>query len=125
MYASQLANLLALLAVYFTVADGRLLQPAAGQLGCSGVIPACLSRRCLTRTLNNVDTVVCPRCMPTFVPVKGADGQSTVQCGKPPGALMGAKWTTSQCKYLHTSVATATTVLEQPQEPYPRPAVQC
>lgn len=59
---------------------GRSLQQAS--VSCPTFIPACTPRRCTTRILDSKETYVCLRCMRGYVPVKGKDGKSVVQCGE-------------------------------------------
>lgn len=60
--------------------NGRALLQSG--VSCPAQIPACMQRRCTTRILGSKETYVCLRCLPTYVPVKGSDGKSVVQCGK-------------------------------------------
>jgi hypothetical protein len=32
--------------------------------------------------LANKESVTCPRCMPGYIPIKGVDGTSVIQCGE-------------------------------------------
>jgi hypothetical protein len=64
------------------VPTGRSLQQSG--VSCPAQIPACTPRRCTTRILDSVETYVCLRCLRGYVPVKGSDGKSFVQCGKQP-----------------------------------------
>lgn len=59
---------------------GRSLQQAS--VSCPTFIPACTPRRCTTRILDSKEAYVCLRCMRGYVPVKGKDGKSVVQCGE-------------------------------------------
>lgn len=59
---------------------GRSLQQAG--VSCPAKIPACTLRRCTTRILDSKETYVCLRCLKGYVPVKGSDGKSVVQCGE-------------------------------------------
>lgn len=80
----QLALLLllfsALLGEASAVPAGRSLQQSG--VSCPAQIPACMSRRCTTRILNSQETYVCLRCQSGYMPVKGSDGKSVVQCGE-------------------------------------------
>ena len=60
--------------------NGRMLLQSG--VSCPAQIPACTARRCTTRIMNSVETYVCLRCRTGYVPVKGSDGKSVVQCGK-------------------------------------------
>lgn len=59
---------------------GRELQQAG--VSCPAQIPACMLRRCTTRILDSKETYVCLRCQKGYIPVKGSDGKSVVQCGE-------------------------------------------
>jgi hypothetical protein len=60
--------------------NGRVLLQSG--VSCPAQIPACTARRCTTRILDSKETYVCLRCQRGYVPVKGSDGKSVVQCGK-------------------------------------------
>jgi hypothetical protein len=60
----------------------RAQQAAARSDSCQPHIPACAARSCPTPILLAKETVICPRCMPGYVPVWGRDGVSAIQCGK-------------------------------------------
>jgi hypothetical protein len=60
--------------------NGRMLLQSG--VSCPAQIPACTARRCTTRILDSVETYVCLRCQRGYVPVKGSDGKSVVQCGE-------------------------------------------
>jgi hypothetical protein len=74
-------GLLLLLLLPLVVATNarELLQSG---VSCPAQIPGCMPRRCTTRVLDSRETYVCLRCQRTFVPVKGSDGRSIVQCGE-------------------------------------------
>jgi hypothetical protein len=72
--------LLALLGHASASPGGRSLQQSG--VSCPAQIPACMPRRCTTRILNSKETYVCLRCQSGYVPVKGSDGKSVVQCGE-------------------------------------------
>jgi hypothetical protein len=72
--------LFALLGDASAVPAGRSLQQSG--VSCPAQIPACMPRRCTTRILNSVETYVCLRCWSGYIPVKGSDGKSVVQCGE-------------------------------------------
>jgi hypothetical protein len=71
--------LLLLLPLATANATRQLLQSG---VSCPAQIPGCMPRRCTTRILDSRETYVCLRCQRTFVPVRGSDGRSIVQCGK-------------------------------------------
>jgi hypothetical protein len=62
------------------VPAGRSLQQSG--VSCPAQVPACTPRRCTTRILDSVETYVCLRCLLGYIPVKGSDGKSVVQCGE-------------------------------------------
>jgi hypothetical protein len=62
------------------VPTGRSLQQSG--VSCPAQIPACTPRRCTTRILDSKETYVCLRCLKGYMPVKGSDGKSIVQCGE-------------------------------------------
>jgi hypothetical protein len=64
------------------VAAGNARQLMQSGVSCPAQIPGCMARRCTTRILDSRETYVCLRCQRTFVPVKGSDGRSIVQCGE-------------------------------------------
>ena len=50
---------------------------------CPTQIPGCMSRRCTTRTVDNVkDRYVCLRCKQGFVPVLSSNRKSIIQCSE-------------------------------------------
>lgn len=59
-------------------------------VSCPAQIPGCMARRCTTRILNSRETYVCLRCQRSFVPVKGSDGRSIVQCVCPQGTFLNS-----------------------------------
>lgn len=73
-----------------TAAASALAATPAGRLGrellqsgttCATEIPHCTARRCTTRILGSRETYVCLRCKQGFIPARGIDGRSIVQCG--------------------------------------------
>lgn len=60
--------------------NGRMLLQSG--VSCPAQIPACTARRCTTRIMDSQETFVCLRCQRGYVPVKGSDGKSVVQCGE-------------------------------------------
>lgn len=96
----QLALLLllfsALLGEASAVPAGRSLQQSG--VSCPAQIPACMSRRCTTRILNSQETYVCLRCQSGYMPVKGSDGKSVVQCVCPQGTYQVTNGTSRSCK---------------------------
>jgi hypothetical protein len=80
-----LVPLLLLLTLAATASEGRQRlsrQAAARSESCQAQIPACAATVCPTRLLANRETVVCPRCLPGYVAVRGSDGASAIQCGE-------------------------------------------
>jgi hypothetical protein len=77
--------------------SGRMLLQSG--VSCPAQIPACTARRCTTRILDSVETYVCLRCQRGYVPVKGSDGKSVVQCGecRPCCLQLHHKQATAQC----------------------------
>ncbi|KAF8063058.1 Heat shock 22 kDa protein [Scenedesmus sp. PABB004] len=65
---------------------------------CAAQIPACTARRCTTRILDSRETYVCLRCQRTYVPVRGSDGRSVVQCVCPPGTFQVKVGSTRECR---------------------------
>lgn len=68
---------------YAAAPSGRLgRELLQSGVTCANDIPYCTARRCTTRILGSKETYVCLRCQPTFVPARGIDGRSIVQCGE-------------------------------------------
>ncbi|KAF8063858.1 hypothetical protein HT031_003715 [Scenedesmus sp. PABB004] len=77
-----------------SAASRQLLQSG---VSCPAQIPACTARRCTTRILDSKETYVCLRCMKGYVPARGSDGRSIVQCVCPPGTFQNVTGNTRQC----------------------------